>query len=267
APHEHDADRCRRHDGADQRRADPSGVAHAERADADRQHGSAAGGYRLVPLHHHRWILGGHRLARCARGQPGAGATRAGTTLGGTELDATVPRIPISRRAAIVLDPPVSGGTWLASEGCCSDDTHHRRGVAPVNGELLVPQRFAIDWFAVDDQHRTWIGDPAVVSSYLSYGRRVIAAAGGTVGDSPDGRPPHPAPAGASACPPDRGYGREPCDDQGPARAVPPLRTPPPSLGTGAHRSTGSPRPDSRADRQQRKLDHAAPALPGPDHA
>jgi len=119
-------------------------------------------------------------------------------TLAGTESDAIVARIPINRRAAIVLAPPVSAGTWLASEGCCSDDTHHRRGVAPVNGELLVPQRFAIDWFAVDDQHRTWIGDPAAVSSYLSYGRRVLAAASGTVVDSQDGlpdqHPPEPPP-------------------------------------------------------------------------
>src|SRR5262245_4267937 len=119
-------------------------------------------------------------------------------SLGGTGSDAIVARIPIKRRAAIVLGPPVSAGTWLASEGCCSDDTHHRRGVTPVNGELLIPQRFAIDWFAVDDQDRTWIGDPAALSSYLSYGRRVVAAASGTVVDSQDGlpdqQPPEPPP-------------------------------------------------------------------------
>ena len=119
-------------------------------------------------------------------------------SLGGTVSDAVVARIPIKRRAAIVLGPPVSAGTWLASEGCCSDDTHHRRGVAPVNGELLVPQRFAIDWFLLDDQHRTWIGDPAVLTSYLSYGKRVIAAASGTVVDAQDGlpdqHPPEPPP-------------------------------------------------------------------------
>jgi len=119
-------------------------------------------------------------------------------SVGGTTSDAVVARIPTRRGAAIVLGPPVSAGTWLASEGCCNDDTHHRRGVAPVNGELLVPQRFAIDWFLLDDQNRTWIGDPAVLSSYLSYGKRVIAAAGGTVVDAQDGlpdqHPPEPPP-------------------------------------------------------------------------
>ena len=50
-----------------------------------------------------------------------------------------------------------------------------------VNGELLVPQRFAIDWYALDDQHRSWVGDPSKLSNYLTYGRPVIAAADGVV--------------------------------------------------------------------------------------
>jgi hypothetical protein len=119
-------------------------------------------------------------------------------SVGPTVSDAVVARVPTRRQPPIVLGPPVSAGTWLASEGCCSDDTHHRRGVAPINGELLVPQRFAIDWFLLDDQNRTWIGDPAVLSSYLSYGKRVLAAAGGTVVDAQDGlaeqQPPEPPP-------------------------------------------------------------------------
>jgi Peptidase family M23 len=117
---------------------------------------------------------------------------------GRLSFDAVVALVSTKRRAPDLLGPPVRGGMWLASEGCCSDDTHHRRGLAPVNGDLAVPQRFAIDWFLLDDQHRAWIGDPAVLNSYLSYGQPVIAAAAGRVVDTldglPDQHPPEPPP-------------------------------------------------------------------------
>ncbi len=50
-----------------------------------------------------------------------------------------------------------------------------------INGDLLVPQRFAIDWYALDDQHRSWVGDPSKLTSYLTYLRPVVAAADGVV--------------------------------------------------------------------------------------
>ena len=90
--------------------------------------------------------------------------------------------VAINRTATVVLGPPLGGGgTWFASDGCCTNDTHHRRGAISINGVLLVPQRFAIDFFALDDQHRSWVGDPSKLTSYLSFGRPVIAAAGGVV--------------------------------------------------------------------------------------
>jgi hypothetical protein len=113
----------------------------------------------------------------------------------GSSFDVLVARIHTNRTAPVGLGPPVGEGIWLASEGCCSDDTHHRRGLIAVNGDLLVAQRFAIDWFRLDDQHRAWVGDPTQLSSYLSYGEPVIAAADGTVVDAldglPDSQPPH----------------------------------------------------------------------------
>jgi murein DD-endopeptidase MepM/ murein hydrolase activator NlpD len=65
----------------------------------------------------------------------------------------------------------------------------HRRGLDPVNGQLLVAQRFAIDWFRLDEQHRTVIGDPATLAGYLSYDQPAIAAADGVVVDALDGLP------------------------------------------------------------------------------
>ncbi|MEO8907511.1 MAG: M23 family metallopeptidase [Microbacteriaceae bacterium] len=100
---------------------------------------------------------------------------------------ATVSRVKTNTATPTVLTSPVRAGDWYMSEGCCSDNTHHRRGIAPVNGVLLVPQRFAIDFFKVDADHRTWVGDPSQLSSYLSYRQQVIAAAPGTIVARRDG--------------------------------------------------------------------------------
>jgi hypothetical protein len=102
----------------------------------------------------------------------------------------------------VVLGAPVPAGTWYMSEGCCADDTHHRRGLAPINGLLSVPQRFAIDFYTMDDQHRTWVGDPSKLESFLTYRVPILAAAAGTVVAAQDGfanttalpNPPKPPP-------------------------------------------------------------------------
>jgi hypothetical protein len=102
----------------------------------------------------------------------------------------------------VVLGSPVPPGIWYMSEGCCADDTHHRRGLAPINGELSVPQRYAIDFYKLDEQHRTWIGDPSKLESFLTYRVPILASAAGTVVAALDGfanttalpNPPKPPP-------------------------------------------------------------------------
>lgn len=105
------------------------------------------------------------------------------------EVDAGIGVTAVSDQSATQLGMPVTAGTWFMSEGCCTDPTHHRRGFAPVNGEGLVSQRFAIDFFRLDDQHRAWEGDPSKLSSYFSYREPIVAAAAGTVVRSVDGIP------------------------------------------------------------------------------
>jgi Peptidase family M23 len=109
-----------------------------------------------------------------------------------------VGRVPLLSRAPLKLGPPVRRGIWVADEGCCDIDTHHRRGLLTVDGDLVVPQRFAIDWMMLDSRHRAWVGNPADLSSYFSYGQPLIAAASGTVVIARDGiansPPPHNPP-------------------------------------------------------------------------
>jgi len=120
------------------------------------------------------------------------------TPAGDRPFESIVSPLTVNTDKPVVLAPPVVGGTWLMSEGCCTDFTHHRHGLAPVNGTLEVPQRFAIDFYLLDDEHRTWIGDPTDVHSYLSYERPTVAAADGVVVVASDGRPdqhpPQPPP-------------------------------------------------------------------------
>ena len=112
-----------------------------------------------------------------------------------------VGRVSLLSRAPLVLGPPVRSGIWVADEGCCDIDTHHRRGLLSVDGNLVVPQRFAIDWMMLDGRHRAWVGNPSRLSSYVSYGQPLIAAAAGTVviardgvADSPPPHDPKPPP-------------------------------------------------------------------------
>jgi hypothetical protein len=99
----------------------------------------------------------------------------------------------------VELGPPVRGGLWVAAEGCCDFDTHHRRGLLVVNGNEVVSQRFAIDWIKIDRKHRAWVGDPARLSSYRNYGKPLIAAAAGKVIVAHEGRPNQPPPNNPTA--------------------------------------------------------------------
>ncbi|MEE1786072.1 M23 family metallopeptidase [Streptomyces sp. SP17BM10] len=115
------------------------------------------------------------------------------TPSGPSAFEETVQATPTARTAPLNLSAPVVPGTWFASESCCGN-THHRRGLAPVNGRFGVPQRLAIDWYRVGAQGQAWEGDPGQLASYLSFRQPVVAAAGGRVVEVQDGVPDNPPP-------------------------------------------------------------------------
>jgi len=96
-------------------------------------------------------------------------------------VDAIINTSTVSDAEAQVVSSPVAAGDWFMSEGCCSNYTHHRNGFAPVNGQGLVPQRFAIDFYKVDAEGKTWEGDPSKPESYFSYRQPIVSATSGTV--------------------------------------------------------------------------------------
>ncbi len=95
--------------------------------------------------------------------------------------------IDLSSFATPVVAPPLRGEGWIAAEGCCSPDSHHRNGLFPVNGSIYAGQRFAIDFIQVNADGWLVTGDPDVLENWEAYGKPVVAAAGGTVVDTYDG--------------------------------------------------------------------------------
>ena len=89
--------------------------------------------------------------------------------------------------AARVIDPPLRGTNWVATNGCCDRITPHRGAIITVNGVIQAPERFAIDWEQIDDKNRMYEGDKQKLSSWRYYGAPIHSVADGTVVNLWDG--------------------------------------------------------------------------------
>jgi murein DD-endopeptidase MepM/ murein hydrolase activator NlpD len=90
-------------------------------------------------------------------------------------------------KPAVVIAPPLKGTGWVAVNGCCDAITSHRGAVLAVNGELRIPERFAIDWVKLDQGGRMFTGDISKLKSYAYYGTPILAVADGVVVNLYDG--------------------------------------------------------------------------------
>lgn len=105
-------------------------------------------------------------------------------------------RVAIATTAPVVLGPPLRGGQWLAYEGPSNSQSHHWGSLVAANGEVTIPQRYALDLIGLDarghavrdgagelrkTQHADWIG----------YGAEVLAVADGIVRGERDGEGEH----------------------------------------------------------------------------
>lgn len=96
-------------------------------------------------------------------------------------IDYDVTPYDIGAGTPISIGPPVTGKNWIALNGCCEPGWPHRSSVAPFNGRLVNPQRFAIDWKQVNDAGDFYTGDKTKNESYVDYGSSIVAVADGTV--------------------------------------------------------------------------------------
>ena len=88
---------------------------------------------------------------------------------------------------AIAIASPLSGRGWLIGNGCCDELNPHRGAVIAINGAQYAPERFAIDFVQLDDEHRLFSGPVSTLSSYAYFGAPVYAVADGTVVHAEDG--------------------------------------------------------------------------------
>jgi hypothetical protein len=84
-------------------------------------------------------------------------------------------------KPARVIESPLRGANWVASNGCCDRITPHRGALITVNGTMLAPERFAIDWVRIDGKNRASEGDHTKLANWHFYGDPIYAVADGTV--------------------------------------------------------------------------------------
>lgn len=104
--------------------------------------------------------------------------------------------VRVGSQKPMVLGPPLRGGRWLAHEGPGAAQSHHWGSLVAVNGDLTIPQRFAIDLVGVDAAgHAMRPGVKEIQKSthadWVGYGVDVLAVADGVVRDSRDGEQEH----------------------------------------------------------------------------
>jgi hypothetical protein len=88
----------------------------------------------------------------------------------------------------VVVGPPLAGDGWVALYGCCQPGFPHRSSPAPLNGQIINGQRFAIDWKRIDEAGAFYESDRDDNESHVDYGADILAVADGTVVTTLDGQ-------------------------------------------------------------------------------
>ena len=106
-------------------------------------------------------------------------------------------RISVSATPPVVIGAPLRAGPWLAYEGPGNHFSHHWGSLVAVNGQVTIPQRYAIDFFGLDAAgHAVRTARDHLATStnadWLGFGAEVLAVADGVVRDARDGEPNHP---------------------------------------------------------------------------
>lgn len=84
-----------------------------------------------------------------------------------------------------VIGPPITGGGWVAVNGCCGLSPH-RGAMLPLGGRINGSERYAVDWSRFDTDAKplvdfttgtqaTFSGDPDDNRSYFTFGQPAIA--------------------------------------------------------------------------------------------
>ncbi len=99
----------------------------------------------------------------------------------------------------VVIGPPVAGPRWVDAIGCCSPPSVHRTATLPINGQIIVGERFDIDFVELNPEGKLYSGPDNQLSSYAYEGTEVLGR--GRHGGQPPGRAT-PADPGSRHFPP-----------------------------------------------------------------
>jgi murein DD-endopeptidase MepM/ murein hydrolase activator NlpD len=104
--------------------------------------------------------------------------------------------ILVSKSDVVTIGPPLAGARFIAADSCC-DASRHTRAALPVDGRVVIAQRFAVDWEQLDDAGRIYAGAQSAPQSYTIYDKDVVAVSDATVvsvldglSDQPPGKMP-----------------------------------------------------------------------------
>lgn len=105
-------------------------------------------------------------------------------------------RVNVDATKPAILGPPLSGGRWLVVEGPGNSLSHHWGSLVAANGEVTIPQRYALDLFGLDGKGRVLRSGPGDLAGskredWIGFGQDVLAVADGVVRDASDGAPDH----------------------------------------------------------------------------
>lgn len=101
-------------------------------------------------------------------------------------LSMTAAPLTIINEEPVHIANPLTGEDWFAGNGPANSSVH-RRAAIPLDGNLFIGQRFAIDWIQQFPDGNTYKGDRLNNRSYLAYGKELLAVADGTVSRVMDG--------------------------------------------------------------------------------
>jgi hypothetical protein len=99
----------------------------------------------------------------------------------GTALSTITDPVPVACEPPVRISPPLTGSGWWNGNGCCRTVNAHRGATLPLNGDIRVPEQFAIDFVQVAPDGTCCNGPVREVRSWLFYDAPVLAAAPGTV--------------------------------------------------------------------------------------
>ena len=116
-----------------------------------------------------------------------------GVPVNGGRIELNGPSTTVDTSDPVVINPPFRGERWTALEAT-ANMVHHRKAFT-VKGEIMVPQRFAIDWLQLtEDGYLFENEDMSKLENYPGFGADVLAVASGDVVAALDGVPDNQTP-------------------------------------------------------------------------